>query len=48
MALPSSHLDKARLNNLADEIWKSAERLRGKFINIFGNDTMTLVLLNVG
>ena len=27
----ASHLDKARLNNLADEIWKSAERLRGKF-----------------
>ena len=27
----TSHLDKARLNNLADEIWKSAERLRGKF-----------------
>jgi len=31
MAQPSSHLDKTRLNNLADEIWKSAERLRGKF-----------------
>jgi type I restriction enzyme M protein len=28
---PTSHLDKARLNNLAEEIWKSAERLRGKF-----------------
>ncbi|MCK6619728.1 MAG: SAM-dependent DNA methyltransferase [Calditrichaceae bacterium] len=27
----TSHLDKTRLNNLADEIWKSAERLRGKF-----------------
>ena len=27
----TSHLDKSRLNNLADEIWKSAERLRGKF-----------------
>lgn len=27
----TSYLDKARLNNLADEIWKSAERLRGKF-----------------
>ncbi|MEM8782209.1 MAG: class I SAM-dependent DNA methyltransferase [Planctomycetota bacterium] len=27
----TSHLDKARLNNLTDEIWKSAERLRGKF-----------------
>ena len=27
----ASHLDKARLNNLAEEIWKSAERLRGKF-----------------
>lgn len=26
-----SHLDKANLNNLADEIWKSAQRLRGKF-----------------
>ena len=25
------HLDKPRLNNLADELWKSAERLRGKF-----------------
>lgn len=24
-------LDKGRLNNLANEIWKSAERLRGKF-----------------
>ena len=24
-------LDKNRLNNLANEIWKSAERLRGKF-----------------
>src|SRR5207253_410992 len=24
-------LNKARLNNLADEIWKSAQRLRGKF-----------------
>ena len=31
MSQPSSHLDKARLNNLAEEIWKSAERLRGKF-----------------
>lgn len=31
MTKPTSHLDKARLNNLADEIWKSAERLRGKF-----------------
>ncbi|QTN32937.1 SAM-dependent DNA methyltransferase [Akkermansiaceae bacterium] len=30
MTQPSSHLDKARLNNLAEEIWKSAERLRGK------------------
>lgn len=28
---PISHLDRPRLNNLADEIWKSAERLRGKF-----------------
>lgn len=26
-----SHLDRPRLDNLADEIWKSAERLRGKF-----------------
>ena len=26
-----SYLNKSRLNNLADEIWKSAERLRGKF-----------------
>lgn len=24
-------LNKAKLNNLANEIWKSAERLRGKF-----------------
>ena len=24
-------LNKAKLDNLADEIWKSAERLRGKF-----------------
>lgn len=24
-------LDKARLDNLAGDIWKSAERLRGKF-----------------
>ena len=31
MTQSASHLDKARLNNLADEIWKSAERLRGKF-----------------
>jgi len=31
MTKPTSHLDKSRLNNLADEIWKSAERLRGKF-----------------
>ncbi len=31
MTQPTSHLDKSRLNNLADEIWKSAERLRGKF-----------------
>ena len=31
MNQPTSHLDKARLNNLAEEIWKSAERLRGKF-----------------
>ena len=27
----TSLLNKDRLNNLADEIWKSAERLRGKF-----------------
>ena len=26
-----SHLDRPRLDNLADEIWKSAQRLRGKF-----------------
>lgn len=32
MTAPStSHLDKPKLDNLADEIWKSAERLRGKF-----------------
>jgi type I restriction enzyme M protein len=31
MSQTTSHLDKSRLNNLADEIWKSAERLRGKF-----------------
>ncbi|WPL18454.1 hypothetical protein Thiowin_03527 [Thiorhodovibrio winogradskyi] len=31
MTQPSSHLDKVRLSNLAEEIWKSAERLRGKF-----------------
>lgn len=31
MTQPTSHLNKARLTNLADEIWKSAERLRGKF-----------------
>ena len=31
MNQPASHLDKTRLNNLAEEIWKSAERLRGKF-----------------
>ena len=31
MSRPDSHLDKARLDNLAEEIWKSAERLRGKF-----------------
>ena len=24
-------INKTKLNNLADEIWKSAERLRGKF-----------------
>jgi type I restriction enzyme M protein len=24
-------LDKPKLDNLANEIWKSAERLRGKF-----------------
>ena len=24
-------LNKAKLDNLADEIWKSAERLRGEF-----------------
>lgn len=24
-------LNKPKLDNLADEIWKSAERLRGKF-----------------
>jgi len=24
-------LNKLKLDNLADEIWKSAERLRGKF-----------------
>ena len=27
----TSHLDKPKLDNLANEIWKSAERLRGKF-----------------
>lgn len=26
-----SHLDKSQLDNLSDEIWKSAQRLRGKF-----------------
>lgn len=31
MVQPTSHLDKPRLNNFADEIWKSAQRLRGKF-----------------
>ena len=31
MSTETSHLDKSRLNNLAVEIWKSAERLRGKF-----------------
>jgi type I restriction enzyme M protein len=31
MSQSTSHLDKASLNNLADELWKSAERLRGKF-----------------
>lgn len=31
MTKTASHLDKPRLNNLAEEIWKSAERLRGKF-----------------
>ena len=32
MSAPSvSHLDRPRLDNLADEIWKSAQRLRGKF-----------------
>jgi len=31
MTKQTSHLDKPRLNNLADELWKSAERLRGKF-----------------
>lgn len=31
MTPSTPHLDKSRLNNLADEIWKSAERLRGKF-----------------
>jgi hypothetical protein len=31
MSQPNSHLDKAVLSNLDDEIWKSAERLRGKF-----------------
>src|SRR5437016_8882594 len=28
---PMSNLNKPKLDNLADEIWKSAERLRGKF-----------------
>ena len=27
----ANHLDKPNLDNLADEIWKSAQRLRGKF-----------------
>ena len=27
----STILNKSKLNNLANEIWKSAERLRGKF-----------------
>lgn len=31
METSSSLLNKPHLNNLADEIWKSAERLRGKF-----------------
>jgi len=31
MTNPASYLDKTQLNNLADEIWKSAQRLRGKF-----------------
>src|SRR2546426_7959490 len=28
---PMSSLNKPKLDNLANEIWKSAERLRGKF-----------------
>ena len=27
----SNSIDKPKLNNLADEIWKTAQRLRGKF-----------------
>ena len=31
MNVVNSVLDKPRLDNLTNEIWKSAERLRGKF-----------------
>lgn len=34
MTQSTFHLEKARLNNLAYEIWKSAERLRVKFRSI--------------
>ena len=37
----TSHLDKSQLNNLADEIWKSAENLRGKFK---ANEYQTVIL----
>lgn len=37
----TSHLDKSQLSNLADEIWKSAERLRGKFR---ANEYQTVIL----
>jgi len=30
-AQPTHALNKSKLDNLANEIWKSAERLRGKF-----------------
>ncbi len=46
MSQPASHLDKARLNNLTEEIWKSAERLRGKFkANEYQNVVLPIITI---
>jgi type I restriction enzyme M protein len=37
-------LDKPKLDNLADEIWKSAERLRGKF-NVYEYQNIVLPII---